>query len=365
MHVMSQNQPIHVRMKNEELSSVTVSVESSTSTLAPSYRKTTPENANIIPIKNDEVERLQSLNVTVTVTVTALATHTETVTVPFTQSPYIDTSKITPPCSSSDMLTFGLHSDTIDGWKRRRHIFLAQHAKQINMPLLGGGSDNWGGSRSHGPTYFQDNWEPSFSCPYEMRIGHWGDGGKWICNPHRIRATPVVYSLGSRNEYSFEHGINHEFNGNVEIHTFDLSSPVNTPSFVNFHQWFITGTPREYMNPPHMTLMHIIESLAHTHVDIFKIDIEGSELDVLMPLLESDRWPSAIEQMQIEVHLMPGETTTTPSGFDKFFTLLSEKANMHIFHKEPNIKFAGGAAVEYSLVKVDWDIILPFLSETD
>ena len=29
--------------------------------------------------------------------------------------------------------------------------------------------------------WYQDNFEPNFSCPFEMRIGSWGDGGKWIC----------------------------------------------------------------------------------------------------------------------------------------------------------------------------------------
>ncbi|CAI5492576.1 unnamed protein product, partial [Closterium sp. Naga37s-1] len=46
---------------------------------------------------------------------------------------------------------------------------------------------------------------PTYPCPYEERVGAWGVGGKWVCLiPTAVQAKPVVYSVGSDEEYSFE-----------------------------------------------------------------------------------------------------------------------------------------------------------------
>eukprot|EP00124_Ichthyophonus_hoferi_P003834 Ihof_evm7s362 gene=Ihof_evmTU7s362 len=56
-------------------------------------------------------------------------------------------------------------------WKNR----LEQFKYQINLDP-GANPAIWDGNRQSGRVYFQDNWEPVFSCPYERRLGHWGDG---------------------------------------------------------------------------------------------------------------------------------------------------------------------------------------------
>ena len=33
----------------------------------------------------------------------------------------------------------------------------------------------------------KQNYEPVFSCQYPRRMGYRGDGGKWVCDPHRIK----------------------------------------------------------------------------------------------------------------------------------------------------------------------------------
>lgn len=41
--------------------------------------------------------------------------------------------------------------------------------------------------------------EPTFTCGYERKIGSRCDGGKWICDPHRILkgGSCLVYLIGS------------------------------------------------------------------------------------------------------------------------------------------------------------------------
>jgi Methyltransferase domain len=45
--------------------------------------------------------------------------------------------------------------------------------------------------------FHQNNWNPNFSCEFEDFLGPGGDGGKWVCDPHRISKTDcIVYSIG-------------------------------------------------------------------------------------------------------------------------------------------------------------------------
>ena len=72
--------------------------------------------------------------------------------------------------------------------------------------------------------WYQNNWEPAFTCLHERRIGRWGDGGKWVCDPHRITlkkaADPcLVYSVGSNNDFSFEEAVPNDISMDCEIHT--------------------------------------------------------------------------------------------------------------------------------------------------
>lgn len=58
--------------------------------------------------------------------------------------------------------------------------------------------------------FYQDYWEPTFSCKFPTRIGTIGDGGKWVCNPLSILDVAkshdkkvIVYSLGSNNDVNW------------------------------------------------------------------------------------------------------------------------------------------------------------------
>jgi hypothetical protein len=73
--------------------------------------------------------------------------------------------------------------------------------------------------------WYQNNWDPAFSCQHERRIGLWGDGGKWVCDTHRILKKPtkscLVYSVGSKNEFSFWKSSVKAISPDCEIHTID------------------------------------------------------------------------------------------------------------------------------------------------
>ena len=48
-----------------------------------------------------------------------------------------------------------------------------------------------------------------------------GDGGKWVCDPHRITEQKdcLVYSVGSNNDFSFEMAVLKDIGPHCEIHT--------------------------------------------------------------------------------------------------------------------------------------------------
>ena len=89
--------------------------------------------------------------------------------------------------------------------------------------------------------WYQKNFDPTFTCPHERKLGPGGLGvnAKWVCDPHRIsRENCLVYSIGSSNEFSFENEVFQQISNSCEIHTFDPSvgkNPSNRPKAVKFH----------------------------------------------------------------------------------------------------------------------------------
>lgn len=177
------------------------------------------------------------------------------------------------PSSVRETFRLNLIEDTAGGWRRRFQILSRQMQKQTNPPFKGLKSARH---------YYQNNWEPVVGCPYEARIGRFGDGGKWVCNLEDIRRPALVYSLGSNNQFHFEADLYAAMNGEVEIHTFDMGNfSRGAPSFVHYHQWgvgsqdFTDDKGREMV-----TLSTIMKGLGHTGktIDILKTDIEGAEM---------------------------------------------------------------------------------------
>jgi hypothetical protein len=202
-------------------------------------------------------------------------------------------------------------------------------------------------------TWYQNNWEPAISCQHERRLGLWGEGGKWVCDPHRILRKSIesclVYSVGSNDEFSFEESILKEISPDCEIHTFDPTvgdSPSNLPTHgkINFHPWGMAGRDQGM----YKTLPTIIDELGHKgeEIDIFKIDCEGCELETFRSWFEG---PTLIRQILLEVHR---GTEGAPSPPIQELMLYLQRKGYVIFYKEPNIQWSGGACLEYAFLRL-------------
>ena len=223
------------------------------------------------------------------------------------------------------------------------------------------------------------NYETDFSCPRERRVGVMGDGGKWVCDPHRIqkmssirktddgRDSPcLIYSVGSAGDHRFEHGIMDTIGEDVcEIHTFEIRSEEEMADRdvddeerrktkkVNFHyNWGLRGSG----DPPGeglYTLSETIKKLGHEGrvIDIFKIDCEGCEWTTYLDWLNA---PALLQQILLEIHppgiLGESYKAKTSDMTASFFGSLRDSGYV-TFHKEPNA-LSGGRCVEYAFLKL-------------
>jgi hypothetical protein len=236
------------------------------------------------------------------------------------------------------------------------------------------------------PAFYQTNYEPNFSCAFERRTGILGDGGKWVCDPHRLKRRMekelgmsasesnksvrksdsasssekcLVYSVGSNGDFSFETALQHRLgNGKLcEVHIFDMGdfeSEMPRDLNMHYHRWGLKmhaagKTSSKYPLRPgkqYYSLAETVKLLGHENhraIDIFKIDCEGCEWKTFQDWLE----PSIpmIQQILVETHNDP------PAAVPFFNELMNNGYVM--FHKEPNIQYGGGRCVEFGFLKLD------------
>ncbi|CAF0933781.1 unnamed protein product [Adineta ricciae] len=226
-------------------------------------------------------------------------------------------------------------------WQRRKDRFHLQHNR----------------NQFSGPHYmfFQDNYEPTFSCRFEQRLGCNGDGGKWICDPYRLqnKTSCLIYSLGSNGEFSFENETKRLL-PNCDIHTFDRKQ-FNCTEICTFHQANIGSGLHDTKS-----LRMIMSELNHTgqYLDILKIDVEGSEYEFFKDLFNTtDHLSENIRQILVEIHLsnlvkkVNNETIYDFQPAHDLFQLFHEK-NYVIFHKEVNL-YNPHMAFEFSFIKMN------------
>ena len=223
---------------------------------------------------------------------------------------------------------------------------------------------------SYWSDFWQANYEPTWTCPFERRLGLRSDGGKWICDPHRIfsQAKCLIYSVGSADQYDFEDAV-HSNGPHCEIHTFEIrKNHIPTPSYIKYHQIGVGGLFTKN-DSRYKTLYEIADELGHQKriIDILKIDIECSEYQVLTDHLFSELASRGvfIRQIAIEIHPLqiyrgkmapPGETNTTHAHAVERIRELFRVFQNHkyvIYHKEPNIvNRNNGAIIEYGLISL-------------
>jgi FkbM family methyltransferase len=154
--------------------------------------------------------------------------------------------------------------------------------------------------------------------------------GGWTIVPELLGSSSVVYSVGVGHDISFDLELIRRFG--VTVHGFDPSPQAiewfatqNLPANYIFHPWglsAIDGTVN-FFTPPsgsgsmsllrkgHMKneltqtqvtayrLSTIAKSLGTKEIDLLKIDVEGTEYDLIPDLIES---PVPIKQLMIEFH---------------------------------------------------------------
>ena len=144
-----------------------------------------------------------------------------------------------------------------------------------------------------------------------QRVGGSGDGGKQICVDDIRTNDCIVYSLGSRLDFTFEIDVVKRFG--CQVYTFDCTVGIppasNIPKGVSFHPWCVGDkdeTKASSSNLGHQgesghyyTLTTIREKLGHTTIDLLNMDIERHEIAVVAALKANN----APRQIAFETHL--------------------------------------------------------------
>lgn len=245
-----------------------------------------------------------------------------------------------------------------DSWRRMK-------TKVREIQPNTNGNDNVYKHTTESHRWFQNHFEPDFTCQHERRIGKLGDGGKWVCDPHRLKDKEqcLVYSIGSNDDASFEAAVKKDIGEHCEIHTFDMGNYSSTveATGAHYHQWGLNFETYNGKTTSFKSLADTVKLLGHEGrtIDIFKIDCEGCEWKTVSSWFEAN---VTLRQVQIEVHEGYNRAQNrhfipqpdAPDFFKKMY-----KEGYVIFHKEPNIMFWKYAkCVEYAFLRLDQSFFL-------
>jgi FkbM family methyltransferase len=204
-------------------------------------------------------------------------------------------------------------------------------------------------------------------CVTTDRVGKVGDGGKWVCNAYKLPHPCVVYGMGAGLEISFEIAMARDYG--CEVHVFDPTPSVvkrfadytRGRSFgagsVTFHPWGVgpvsdqageaRGLVLEGQVCETKTVSDIVAALGQSHVDVLKIDIEGSEFPVFDDLFARNLLKRLrVTQLMVEFHV------PDPAHFVRQWEIIDTltRDGYLLFRKELN-PFNGGWCAEYAFAE--------------
>jgi hypothetical protein len=186
-----------------------------------------------------------------------------------------------------------------------------------------------------------------------VRVGTFGDGGKWVSDPQALNPGAVVYSFGLGEEISFDTEMAGLYG--CEVHGFDPApsvqkafsscppkQPVGKGTFW-YHALGLGPTSLESEKADDLVLegckcrvkrfIEIAAELGHAHVDILKIDIEGGEMAAMTEILSSGTLAKlSVKQLLVEFHLWDDD------HFSAFANIIDQlrRQGYQIFRKEFN-----------------------------
>ncbi len=130
-------------------------------------------------------------------------------------------------------------------------------------------------------TYLWDLFPASYNCDERERIGRLSDGGKWLCRFRYYEKLEdcTVLSFGINGEYTFEI----ELLRRTKCRIFGFDASVNIPeAFLGNPRFtFVQKFLGPNVNATHTTLQEIVGNYSISKIDLIKMDIEGSEWDVI------------------------------------------------------------------------------------
>ncbi|KAI1715869.1 methyltransferase domain-containing protein [Ditylenchus destructor] len=185
---------------------------------------------------------------------------------------------------------------------------------------------------------------PEVFCLNVARFGRVGDGGKWVCNAHRIPEKCAFYSLGINNEPSFDVDLQRFTNNRCKYIAVDrgVATPETLRDIESANGTYLKATvgntpsPLQSDGTETVSLRSLMSRFGDTNIEILKVDIEGAEREILIEMTEVP-----ICQILIELHF------GTPLESLEFIRRLSQ-SNFYLFRQEVNP--AGMHMSEYSFI---------------
>ncbi|KAJ7717586.1 methyltransferase domain-containing protein [Mycena metata] len=208
---------------------------------------------------------------------------------------------------------------------------------------------------------------PAFSCPFAMyrERSEMAASGCVASSAPVGQSECIIYSMGVERQSSFEQAVLHQAE-HCHVYGFDFSVSKWGPELLadtavndraHFFPYKIGATDDHHASPKQYSFRGIMKELGHNFVDIWKIDIEGSEFPTLLAIIESfNGEPLPFGQMQIEIHVDTADAKNTIRLFQDWWVKL-EDAGLRPFWTELNLIYLhhyrkGPFLAEWSFINI-------------